>query len=358
MTGTAFGSQWLGALVSDAEIAARLGDDMQLGDMLRVERAWTDALEAAGQVPAESAAAVRAVLDPEGIDRAALALGVVRDGVAVPGLVAQLRARLPEAHHPALHRGLTSQDVVDTALVMALRDLCAVFEDRIARLSEGLNALRLRFGDNPLMGRTRMQAALPVTVADRIAGWCLPLDDHAARLAQLRPRLERVQMGGPVGTRGGLDGQGDALAADMAARLGLAAPGRAWHVRRDGLAEFAGWLSLVSGGLGKMGQDICLMTQQGIGTVTLAAGGGSSAMAHKANPVGAETLVALGRFNAAQLGAMHAALEHEQERSGAAWTLEWMVLPQMALATGAALRHAETLTGGITFMGDPPAHGA
>jgi 3-carboxy-cis,cis-muconate cycloisomerase len=135
----------------------------------------------------------------------------------------------------------------------------------------------------------------------------------------------------------------------MATRLGLGVVPRARHSERDGQAELADWLSLVTGSLGKMGQDIALMAQSEVGEVRLRGGGGSSAMPHKVNPVGAEVLVTLARFNAALVSGMHQALVHENERSGAAWTLEWMLLPQMATAAGAALRTALHLVGNMEF---------
>ena len=129
------------------------------------------------------------------------------------------------------------------------------------------------------------------------------------------------------------------LVKTMAQALGLAcAP--PWHSARDRLAEFAAWMSLAAGSLGKLGQDVALMAQNEVAAVELPHGGGSSAMAHKSNPVGAEVLVALARLTAGLLGTFHQALVHENERSGAAWTLEWLVLPQMTEAAGAALRIA------------------
>jgi 3-carboxy-cis,cis-muconate cycloisomerase len=137
--------------------------------------------------------------------------------------------------------------------------------------------------------------------------------------------------------------------AALAGKLGLGdAP--QWHSQRDGLAELAGWLSLVTGSLGKFGQDLALMAQVG-SDIKLSGGGSSSAMPHKQNPVKAEALVALARFNAVQLSGMHQALVHEQERSGAAWTLEWLILPQMVVATAAALRLAAELAGQIESLG-------
>src|SRR5690606_8378830 len=133
-----------------------------------------------------------------------------------------------------------------------------------------------RLGDAPLMGRTRMQAALPISAGDRIAAWREPL----AWLRGLPPELFAVQLGGPVGTLAEMDGRGPAVRARLAAALGLAdAP--AWHAQRDRIVRIADWLARISGVLGKMGQDIALMAQ--MGEIALEGGGRSSAMAHKQN---------------------------------------------------------------------------
>lgn len=155
-----------------------------------------------------------------------------------------------------------------------------------------------------------------------------------------------------MGTRDAYGDKGDAIAARMAQSLSLTDLG-VWHSDRSHVGDFANQLSLLSGVLGKMGQDMALMAQQGVDEITLSGGGGSSAMAHKSNPVLAELLVTLARFNATQVAAMHQALVHEQERSGAAWMLEWMVLPQMAVASARATAAATDLCGQITGMGDP-----
>ncbi len=166
-------------------------------------------------------------------------------------------------------------------------------------------------------------------------------------------RLDRlsfpVQFGGAVGTLEGWRAR--------ARRCGRRwPPNSALRIRRSGIArahviaDLGHLLALITGSLGKMGQDIALLAQAG-DDITLSSGGGSSAMPHKQNPVAAETLVALARFNAVQASALQQAMVHEQERSGAAWTLEWLTLPHMLAATGAALRHAEALTLSILRLG-------
>lgn len=344
-----FDHPWLGGLFADPEIAALWSPEAQLAGMRTFEAAWSRALGRAGRADPVAAEAAAQVIETMAFDLADLRAGVARDGVVVPRLVAQITAATPGP----VHKGATSQDVIDSATALAMRDTLAVLSARLASLTETLTDLDMRFGTRPLMGRTRMQAATQITVHDRLAPWLLPLSQHRTRLAELRPRVALVQIGGASGDRAALGGAAEQVAADVAAALGLGNPLRAWHAMRDGVAEFASVLSLISGTLGKMGQDIALMAQQGISEIALSGGGGSSAMPHKQNPVLAELLVTLARFNAVQLSAMHQALIHEQERSGAAWALEWMVLPQMAQATGRALVVAETIGRQVVRIGAP-----
>ncbi|WP_292294344.1 3-carboxy-cis,cis-muconate cycloisomerase [Marivita sp.] len=347
MTGV-FNHPWLSGLFADGEIAALWSAEAQLAHMIAFEAAWSRHGHLGGLwSEAEGAAAASAIaavsLAPE-----ELRDGTAQDGVCVPALVRLLKERTGQA---AIHKGATSQDVIDTATVLSLVRSLDLIDQRLVTLGDALSDLEARFGDRPLMGRTRMQAAVPITVADRLQTWRLPLETHRDRLAQLRPRVALVQIGGAAGDRAALGVGADAMCTAIAQELGLGTTPRAWHAMRDGLAETASTLSLITGTLGKMGQDICLMAQQGIDAITLAGGGGSSAMPHKQNPVQAELLVTLARFNAVQLSGMHQALIHEQERSGAAWSLEWMLLPQMVQATGRALGGASDLTAQITSLG-------
>lgn len=352
MTTDVFGHPWLGGLFADAEAAAIWSADRQLAQMLRVEAAFARALGRAGAAPAAAAERAAAAIEAHGVDVAALREGTARDGLPAPDLVRRLK-RAAGADADAVHAGMTSQDVLDTALALTIRDFNAVLGARLGRLSAALAALCARDGAITIMGRTRMQAALPIRFADRAAGWARPLAAHAERLAALRPRVEILQLGGAVGDRAALGAQGPAIAADMAARLGLGDPPAAWHAARDGLAEYAGLLSLIAGTLGKMGQDVCLMAQQGVDEAQVSGGGGSSAMPHKQNPILAELLVTLARYNATQIAGLHHALIHEQERSGAAWMLEWMILPAMAQTTARSLSAALDLCGRLTIAGRP-----
>jgi len=349
MTVSPFDHPLLSGLLGDEEAARHFSVEADIAAMLSFERALAEAEAECGLISREDEAAVVKALAVFRPDTTKLRAGVAQDGVVVPELVRQIRAAVGRQHGEFVHFGATSQDVIDTSLVLRLRaateHIGLLLSENIVRLA----SLELEFGGKALMAVTRMQPAIPITVADRIASWRMPLDRHRQRLEEQSSRLFVAQFGGAAGTLDKLGDKAPAARAALAAKLGLGdAP--QWHSQRDALVEFAGWLSLVTGSLGKFGQDIALMAQ--IGTdIRLSGGGGSSAMPHKQNPVKAEALVALARFNAIQLTGMHQALVHEAERSGAAWTLEWLILPQMVVATAAASRLAAELAAQIESLG-------
>ena len=343
MTFSLFDHPHFKSLLGRDDLAALFTPEAEIDAMLRFEAGLALAEADAGVIPAASAAAIIEAIGRFEPDADALAAGVARDGLVVPALITALRATLDEPHRPHLHFGATSQDVIDTGLVLRLKAASALLRQDLERIIEKLDQLSRKHGHQPLMGRTRMQRALQVHVADRIGIWRGPLAGHLDALGRLEKLLFAVQFGGPVGTLDALGDDGPRVRALLAVRLDLADPGGCWHTDRGRIADFGGWLSKVSGSLGKIGQDVALMAQNEIGEVVVSGGGRSSAMAHKRNPIGAELLVALARSNAAQLGGLHQALVHEGERSGSAWTLEWLTLPLMVAATGAALGLADRL---------------
>ena len=349
MTALAGPVSLLEVLTGDDEIAAIFSDAADLTAMLAFESALAEAQAAANLIPAAAAAAiVRACRDFQP-DWDKLRQGMIKDGVVGPALVSALRLAVGAEHRQWVHFAATSQDLVDTSLVLRLRTVVDLLEARLVALLADLQGLRAAQGSVPLMAHTRMQAALPFTARDKIETWQRPLERHLARLAEIRPRLLALQFGGPIGVPAIPDGKGTGFLDDLASRLSLA-PALPWHTARDAIVEFGSLLSLVTGALGKFGQDVVLLAQSEVGAVRLAQGGSSSAMAHKSNPVGAEVLVALARFNAGLAGTLHQALVHENERSGAAWTLEWLTLPRLAITAGAALHHAGALCAGLTFQ--------
>ncbi len=342
----------LSGLLGDPETAVLFSPHSELAGMLDFEAALAEAEAAEGLFPSEVAKDIVSGLADIPLDHGALALGVGRDGVVIPGLLRQLRAGLPERARPWLHHGATSQDAIDTSLSLRLLKAGAILRGRLGAVIAALDALAARDGALETMAHTRMQAAIQVPAARKILSWRDPLARHLARLDAAMADVGLLHFGGAAGTLEKLGDKGREVGQRMATRLGLALPERPRHSERDGIAALASWLSLVTGSLGKLGQDLALLAQSEVAEVRIAGGGGSSAMPHKVNPVGAEVLVSLARFNATLAGGIHQAQVHENERSGAAWTLEWMLLPQMVVATGAALSTAEALVRATSFARD------
>jgi len=351
MSYTPFNAPFLSGLLGDIEIAGCFSIKADLAAMLRFEMALAEAEAETGVIPSHAVAAIKQAIDTFEPDMPALAAGGARDGMVVPELINQLRANVDELYHPHLHFGATSQDVIDTSLALRLTDVSTILAARLTKVITHLGRLINQFGDNALMGRTRMQAALPMTVADRLEHWKRPLERHLELLPEINYQALCVQFGGPIGTLEKLGDKADATRAALAVKLRLRDPGYCWHTERIGIVDYAQWLAFVTGSLGKMGQDIVLMAQNELGEFQFQGAGGSSAMAHKQNPVKAEALATLARFNATLAGGMQHAMIHEQERSGAAWTFEWMTIPQLCVAPGASLRNASELLESATGIG-------
>lgn len=357
MTISPFDHPVLGGLLADGEVATAFTATAELDAMLAFEIALARAQAEVGVIPPEAGAVIAQRLGSFTPDIADLRQGMAQDGVVIPQFVKQLRGAVGGPFAAHVHFGATSQDVIDTGLALRLGPVLDLLDARLQAVVDALTELDARDGDIETMAHTRMQAAIPVPAGRKIASWRDPLERHRQRLDAVRDEMLVLSFGGAAGTLEKLGGKAQTTTEALARQLGLRDVSRPRHSERDGVAALASWLSLVSGSLGKMGQDIAILAQSEVGEVKLASGGGSSAMPHKVNPVGAETLVTLARFNATLVSGMHQSLVHENERSGAAWTLEWMLLPQMVLATGTALRTAQALLASLSFSsGSGPSH--
>ena len=334
----------LGQLYGDAEMAAILSDRAAIAALLRVEVALARAQADLGMIPTDAAEAVAAAALSLAPEPETLAPAVAAAGITAQPVIAALKKAAGQAGGFA-HYGATSQDIVDTGLALQLTEALALLETRRVTLEDTLARKAARYAGQPIPARTRHQIAAPTTLGAKIAVWQGMLDRNGRRLNELRPRVLLISLHGAAGTSTALGFCADALRAQVAQALGLAVPPGPWHAARDGMAELAGWLSLVTGTLGKMGLDLIQLGQSEVGEVTAGAGGGSSTMPQKANPVGAEALVTLARLNAGDVAGMHHALIHAQERDGTALGLEWNILPLMLERTAAALRIAGELAG-------------
>jgi 3-carboxy-cis,cis-muconate cycloisomerase len=331
-----------GPLFTDDEISSLLSDDAFVRTMVQVEVALARAEARAGVIPEKAAAQISKVI-AEKIDAATLAKGTVRSGFPIIALVQEARKQVGTDAAPFVHWGATTQDIMDTACVLQLRAVTIILRARLGEIARHLSQLADSHRNTVLAGRTHGQQAAPITFGLKVASWIAPLVRHVERLVEILPRLLVVQFGGAAGTLAALGDKGLRVTDELATELNLGVPAMPWHAQRDSFVEFAGWLSLVTGSLGKMAEDIILLAQTEVGEVgesAEAGRGGSSTMPQKSNPITSELILAAARANASLLSAMHHAQIQEHERATHGWQMEWLTLPQMVLLTGGALRHS------------------
>lgn len=324
-------------LLGDAEMASLLSDEAAIAAMLRAEAALARAQGKLGIIPDEAAKEIARAAEGLRPDPASLAPGVARAGIAAQPVIAALKQAAGE-NAGWVHFGATSQDIVDTGLVIQLSQAIALLRSRLGELDRALAAKAREYAGLPIPAHTRFQIAAPTTLGAKIAVWRAPLERQLQRLDQMLPRMLNVSLYGAAGTSAALGQQAGALRQAMADELELAAPDVPWHSTRDMIAELGGWLSMTTGALGKMGADLVLLGQSELAEVTAGTGGGSSTMPQKSNPVAAETLVTLARLNAGAVGTLHQAMVHAYERDGSALEIEWALLPDMLEHAAASLR--------------------
>lgn len=328
-----------GDLLSDPELERELGDERFLVTAIEVERALTFAQADCGVIPVESAEAVERALAEIELRPDAILEDAARDGVFVPAMVRHLRASLEPGLASCVHRGATSQDVTDTATVLVLRRASKLISERMTRAGDTIAQLAEQHAATAMLSRTRMQQAAVTTFGCKAAGWLAPFVRHRERLAEAERRLFCVSLGGASGNQSALGDKARETELRLAERLGLGGALAPWHTQRDSVIEFGNCLCLIAGCCAKAALDLILLGQSEIGEVRDKGGGGSSTLPQKSNPVRAEAVLALARHARAQLGSLHQAAEHEHERGGAGWMLEWLALPPLVIAAGAALRH-------------------
>jgi len=340
---TPFDSAMFRGLFGDDEVGKLFTDSAEVRAMLLVEGALAQAQGDMGIIPTEAAAFIkRAVLEVQ-IDPSGLSAETGINAVVVPALVRAFHDATDAPEHAQyFHWGATSQDIIDTALVLRLKQVVTIFESRLKQIIKALGILADTHADLPMAGRTYGQIASPITFGATVASWGAPLITHLTRLNELRPRLLRVSLSGAAGTLSMIEGGAD-LRAKTATALGLEDSPASWHSTRDCIAEFSGWIALVAGSLGKMGEDLWLLTQSGINEVSLGGGGSSSTMPQKSNPVLPSLLVALARQTTALNSVIQGAIVHHQQRDGAAWFVEWLNIGQICMACARALTAAEDL---------------
>ena len=330
--------------------ASATSDSAYLRAMLDAEAALTRAQAALALAPEGAATAVTSAAGTGRFDVRDIAVRARGGGNPVIPLVADLTKAVGEEYGPYVHRGATSQDIMDTAtMLVAARTLDVVLAD-LGRTEQALARLAAEHRDTPMPGRTLTQHAVPTTFGLKAAGWRSLVLDARDRTARVRASLP-VQLAGAAGTLAAFGAYGatdpTALPEAYAGELGLAAPLLPWHTLRTPVADLAGCLAFTAGALGQVAVDVLTLSRTEIGEVAEGSGGGSSAMPHKANPV-RSTLVAAAARRAPQLAAvLYGSLVAEDERPAGAWHAEWEPLRDLLRTVGGAARDAAELAEGL-----------
>ncbi len=314
-----------------------VGDAAWLRGMLDAEAALATAGAAVGLVPPGAAERIREACRTVEVDLAALGRDAAASGSPVVPLVRALERAAGEDAGAHVHRGATSQDVLDTAMALVARRALELVGADVRAAAEAAASLAAAHRDTVMAGRTLLQQALPTTFGLKAAGWSLALDGAARRLDAVRAGLP-AQLGGAVGTLSAAGPDALALVDAYAAELGLVAPDLPWHTLRLPVGDLAGALGTAAGVLAKVALDVVLLAQSEVAEVAEGAPGrgGSSTMPHKRNPVAAVSARAAARRAPGLVATLLSSMEQEHERAAGPWHTEWRPLSDLLATVGSA----------------------
>jgi 3-carboxy-cis,cis-muconate cycloisomerase len=324
-------------------------DERYIAQCTRVEVALARVQGRLGVIPADAASAIVANASTEGIDYAKLKHETDIVGYPIVGLVHQLAKQCGDAGR-FIHWGATTQDIMDMATVLQIRDAIVLIELDLAAIDTALTGLSARHRNTVMAGRTHLQHALPITFGHKTAVWLSMIRRHRERLEQIKPRVLVGQFAGAAGTLASLGKDGMAVHDALMADLGLSAPSITWHVARDNLAEMVGLLALIAGSLAKIATDVMLMMQTEVGEVFepfVKGRGSSSTMPQKRNPISCELILAAAKSVRQNAGLMLDAMASDHERATGPWHLEWIALPEAFIASAGALAQARFMLEGL-----------
>ncbi len=336
----AFGTPAMRAIFADRAL---------IGRYVEVEVALARAEARCGVIPLAAAQEIAAKADAAALDLDELRRGTDNVGYPILSLVHQLAAQCGEAGR-WLHWGATTQDVMDTAVVLQIRDALALVEADVAAVQAILAGLAQRHRDTPMAGRTHLQHALPITFGYKAAVWLSMFDRHAERLQQVRPRVLVGQFAGAAGTLASLGSRGLDVQQALMEELRLGTPVATWHVARDGFGETVNLLALITASLGKVAYDLILLSSTEFDEVHepfVPGRGASSTMPQKRNAISSELMLACAKAVQRHAGLMMDAMVQDGERATGPWHAEWLAIPDSFMLTAAALHQARFALGGL-----------
>jgi len=343
----------LGQLFGSVTVNEIFADRSRLQRMLDFEAALARAEAQVDVIPKSVVLPITQQCRAEFFDLAALGEATVKAGNHAISIVKHLTELVGQHDEQAkryVHWGATSQDVIDTGLMLQLRDALSAIQTDLNRLCESLTRLAEQHRSTPMVARTLLQQAVPTVFGLKAAGWLDALGRHRIRIQELQTRAIVLQFGGAAGTLAMLRDRGLDVAAALAEELQLALPALPWHSHRDRVVEVATTLGILTGTLGKMARDISLQMQTEVGEVFEPSGegrGGSSTMPHKRNPITCEVVLAAAQRMPGLVGIMLAAMPQEHERSLGGWHAEWETLPEIVRVSAGALHHMVEMIAGL-----------
>ena len=343
------------ALYTTPAMAALFSDEEHVGRMLAFEAALARAEAACEVIPTAAADAIASACRAELFDVPALFREAASAGTLAIPLVQRLTALTPEEGRGYVHWGATSQDAIDTALMLQMRDGLALLLAELRELGDTSAALAERHRHTLMAGRTLLQQALPITFGLKAARWAALAARQTRALRGLQDEELALQFGGAAGTLASLGDVGPRVAERLATELGLPLPALPWHTERDRGATIAAMLGVLVGALAKVAQDIALLAQSEIGEVAEATApgkGGSSTLPQKRNPVDAMLALAASRLALGCVPVVLDAQEQEHERGVGGWQAEWRALPDLFRFTSGTLAHTAAAVGGLTVDAD------
>lgn len=345
-------------LFSTERMSAIFSDAGRVQRMLDFEAALARAEARVGMISEDAAASIAEHCRADRFDVDALAQATATAGNPAIPLVAALTAQVAGDDAEAaryVHWGATSQDTMDTGLVLQLRDALDALDADLARLAQAYALLAERGADLPMAGRTWLQQALPITFGVKVAGWLSAIIRRREQLRELRSRALVTQLGGAVGTLAAFGPSGLEVATALADDLRLGMPDIPWHAHRDRLVEVATAVGLLVGTLGKIARDLALLAQTEVGEAfepSAPGKGASSTMPQKRNPVGASVALAAAVRVPGLVATMLAAMPQEHERGLGGWQAEWETLPDIMRLAAGALWQMVQIAEGLEFDSD------
>lgn len=350
MAASVFDSQHLNKLFQTGDIAALFTDSAEMRALLLVEGALAKVQGELGVIPEISGIFLHRASMEVQIDPSGLAEATGRNGVSIPAFVAALRKTLEAPEHGQyLHWGATSQDILDTALMLRLKRAFGHIETTLKAHVATLATLAEQTADTPIVARTWGQHATPTTLGAIVAAWGRPLLSLCHEYEARKATAFWVSLSGASGTGAALGSKAGETRAALAKALALHDPEYSWHSDRTPLTWLASWATRLVNSLSKMATDLADLSMTEIAEVSIGEAGGSSTMPQKQNPIGAGTIMALATHVTALNGVLQSAACHKHQRDGAAWITEWLSLPQLVLGTGATLVHATRISTNLTF---------